>query len=397
MNPKKLNINDPWMLGEDIPNCDLFFSTLWLRCFVTDFAKHTGLAYDKIMCHYKGYHLWFYFGEKNSYEVAENIVEKIVNEFGYASEINKNIIKQANILRHFSERIPQTNLEKLSKEELWNIYDKHQKIHHEYYTWCWIPVAADMFHNNLTSRVKAYLKSIGVPEKKINEYFIVLTQPTKKSLIFIEQQDLLKIGLIKDEEKRSKLLEKHRQKYYYTKHIWVEGEYTIVDYKKQLAEISQGQESCVEIIKKQDLELKKAAKKKKQLIKELKINKQWQKIFYAFGDFMVTKIYRRYAQILAVHHMSPILREIAKRMCITEKQVRFMLPHEVKAMLLDDDYDEVVLLSRTKECIYYSEQEINRVYIGDKAKEFLTKISKTDYMDMKELRGEIGCPGLAKG
>ena len=397
MKLQNLNTNDPWMLGEDIPDCDLFFSTLWLHCFVNEFAKHTGRAYTKILCKYEGYHLWFYFGEKDSFEVGENIVGRIVNEKGYAGNINKNIVKQADNLRRYSETIPQNNLDKLSNEELWNIYDTHQKLHSEYYTWCWIPVAADMFHNNLTNRVKQYLREIDVAEEKINEYFITLTQPTKKSLIFLEQQDLLKIGT-KGEKYRKKLLQKHWQKYYYTKHLWVKGENTVEDYQDQLEDILRGTETCQEIIKRQELELKLSVQKKKELLKELKINKQWRDIFYAFGDFMVTKIYRRYAQLFAVHHMSAILKEIARRLYMTEKQVRFMLPHEVKEAFFHNTYNTQELLERTKLCVYYAEKNIDQIFIHKQAEKFLGQI-KTNNIDceVKELRGEVGCPGFAKG
>ncbi|MDO8499157.1 MAG: hypothetical protein Q7S66_00665 [bacterium] len=157
-----LHDNDPWMLGEDIPNADLFFSTIWLNGFVSYFDKHAGKIYKKILCKYEGYHLWFYFGEKDSFDLAEHLAERIIHEDSYAENINKNILIEADKLSSFSARIPQNNLEKISNEELWRIYDGHHKIHSEYYSWCWIPVAVDMFHNNLTSRVKSYLKQVGV-------------------------------------------------------------------------------------------------------------------------------------------------------------------------------------------------------------------------------------------
>jgi len=181
MIPDNLNTKDPWMLGEDIPDCDLFFSTLWLYCFANDFKKNTGRAYKKVLTKFEGYHLWFYFGEQDSNDVAENIVNKIVNEPNYAGEINKNIIIEADKLRKYCETIPQENLDKLNNEELWQIYKKHNEIHNHYYTWCWIPVAADMFHNNLTNRLKNYLENKEIKQDKINEYFVILTQPTNKS------------------------------------------------------------------------------------------------------------------------------------------------------------------------------------------------------------------------
>ena len=52
----------------------------------------------------------------------------------------------------------------------------------------------DMFHNNLTNTLKDYLKEIGVKEENVNEYLTILTQPTKKSLIIIEQEEFFKIA-----------------------------------------------------------------------------------------------------------------------------------------------------------------------------------------------------------
>ena len=402
---KSVHRKDTWLLAEDIPNCDLYFSQIWLNCFVRQFGKNTGRAYSKILCRYEGYHLWFYFGEKDSYEVGENIVERIVKEKDYAREINGNIILEADKLRKFCKTIPQKNLDKLSNKKLWKIYDKQDKIHKEYYTWCWIPVAADMFHNNLTDRVREHLWKIGVSENKLTEYFITLTQPTKKSLIFIEQQELLKIGEeIKKIERLKdlpasaiKLLEQHRKKYYYTKFLWVAGEYTLKDYMEQLREIMKGNESCAQIIAKQNKSLALAIAKKKKLMKELKLDEHWRNIFTAFGDFMVTKIYRRYAQIFAMYQMDTILKEIARRFCLTVKQVRFMLPAEVKTMLLFRKYDVEISLERTRQCVYYVDKKTEKLLIGNDAKKMLPEIKTKFDKEVKELKGEVACPGYGKG
>ncbi len=405
--PQHLKNNDPWTLAEDIPDMDLFFSQIWLNCFVNRFGEQTGRAYSKILCKYQGYHLWFYFGEKDSFEVGESIVRRIVNEPGYARRVNQNIIKQADKLRTFCQKIPQKNLDKLSDKQLWKIYDRQDKIHKEYYTWCWIPVAADMFHNNLTRRVKEYLRGLGIDEGKVNEYFIVLTQPTKKSLIYIEQEELLRIaarietGCLPLPEGEAggggSAVENHRRKYYYTKHLWVKGEYTFNDYWKQIKD-ALGQPGGVRAaLAKMREDFKNNKLKRNQLIKKLKVDKKWQDIFIAFGDFMVTKIYRRYAQIFAVHHMSAVLKEIARRKCLTEKQVRFMLPSEIKKLLLENKYNARELNERTTRCVYYAERGYDKVFVGQEAAKLLKTAERTVGANIQELRGEIGCPGQARG
>ena len=407
------------MLGEDIPNADLFFSTIWLNGFVSFFDQNTGRAYNKILCKYEGYHLWFYFGDKDAREVAEHLADKIINEEGYAKEVNKNIILEADKLRSFAEKIPQINLAKLSNENLWQIYSDHNGIHGKYYTWAWIPVAVDMFGNNLTKRVKDYLFQKGVGNDNINEFLVILTQPTKKSLIFIEQENLLKIATTIAEKYESlinifenkesayikdnlpldilSLITEHHAKYYYTKHLWVSGEYSIEDYLIQLKDIFKTKQSPKVILDKQSQKLEKSKQKKEKLLEHLQIDQKWKVIFEQYGDFMVTKIYRRYAQLLAVHHMSAILKEIARRFFITEKQVRFMRVKEVEKMLLENKYNESELLERTKYCVYYAERDDEKIFIGNEAKEIMKSIEKEVDINISELKGESGCVGYAKG
>lgn len=77
-------------------------------------------------------------------------------------------------------------------------------------------------------------------------------------------------------------------------------------------------------------EFKKSAQIRNVLVRKLKIKSNWKRIFDVFGDFMVTKIYRRYAQVYALYRMEFILKEIGKRLDLTLMQIKFMLPQEIK-------------------------------------------------------------------
>ncbi len=420
MEPTYLHDGDEWMLAEHIPNCDLFFSTIWLQGFVDAFEKHTGRAYKKMLCRYEDYNLWFYYGKKDSDEVGEHLADLIIGTPGFAKEINDNIIKEADKLRAFSETIPQEReeLTQLSDEELWSIYSTHHSIHQEYYTWGWIPVCVDMFHGNLTKRMKTYLKEHGVSNDALNEKFVILTQPIKQSLIVIEQEELLAIGIAieKNKELRDDFVQKnvddilnilpediqvmfqeHTNKYYYTKHLWVSGEYKVRDYVTQIKDIFATGELPSIILKKQTIAGEKAITQRSELLDTLAIDDTWRAIFDGYGEFMVTKMYRRYAQLLAVHHMSPVLKEIAKRKHITEKQVRFATVEDTRKMLLEDNVDEEELLRRAQRCVYYAEKGFSKVYTGAGAakmeKDLVEKIDET----LTELSGETGCLGYGKG
>ena len=87
--PKYSKDKDPWLLAEDIPDIDLFFSRVWMWCFTTLFHRQTGRAYKKVLSVYRGYHQWFYFGEKDSFEVGEAVAKKFLKEPKFTEKVNK--------------------------------------------------------------------------------------------------------------------------------------------------------------------------------------------------------------------------------------------------------------------------------------------------------------------
>lgn len=444
---KYLNDKDPWMLAEDIPDINFFFSQIWQSCFTNEFKLPSERAYKKVLSIHRGYHLWFYYGERDSFEVGENIVKKFIKNPKFASQVNKTIIEEADRLRKYSEGLPETNLNKFTNKELWQFFQKHDAIHTRYYQWAWIPVACDMFHNNLTNRLKDYLRDLKISEEKANEHFVLLTQPTKKSLIQMEQEEFLQIvskiqadkkeekifrdlyrafeeqevipyGLAthtpayekKLEDRISEIKEKisptiykavwqHYLKNFYVKFLWVgeEGINSFEYYLKEMVKFIGRGGQAAKVIAQKHQEQRKIFVARNKLIKKLKISGGWRTLFDAFGDFMVTKIYRRYAQIYAIYRMEPIMSEIAKRLKISNKQVKFMLPGEVNDALLRGKINRQELVERTRFCVYYTEKGAEEVFIGQKAKELAKETERREMKQVDEFKGQTGCLGKAKG
>lgn len=441
---KYLNDKDPWMLAEDIPDVDFLFCQIWLSCFVNELVWPGGMAFKKILSIHRGYHQWFYFGENDSNEVGDNLVEKFIRNYKFVKQINREIVKWADILRHYAETLPETGLEKYTNKQLWEFYNKHDKLHTKYYQWCWIPVGCDMFHSNLTERLKRYLRTIGISEEKINEYFVLLTQPTKKSLIQIEHEEFSKIAIriqkdtyhyklfkelfkkfkeqevakfgyqthskeyeklfektveeIKDKIKPEiyKLIQKHYEKYFYINHMWVGKVQTFEYYLKELVKLIGSGADLDKNYKKEQTDLAKTLKKRQGLIKKLKIKEPWLTLFNGFGDFMVTKIYRRFAQIYALYKMEYILQEIGKRLNFSLMETRFILPQEMKNALLKKKINRKEIKERKKFCVYYAEKNNDMVFVGTKAKE-LAKTTERKIKNVIEFKGQTGCIGKATG
>lgn len=447
--PKKLryfNDNDPWMLAEDIPDMDAFFAQIWQSGFTDEFRYPSGVTNKKVLSIHRGYHLWFSFGKEDSYRVGEVIAKKIIHKVGFAKKVNEQIILWSDRLRAYARTIPEQQLFDLTNRDLWDWYLRHDRIHTAYYRWGWIPVAADMFHNNLTERLKQYLR-LHTEESKINEYLVVLTQPRKKSPIQIEQEDFLKIArvvyldvkqrklfselfrwfkvkeaakhglnthtpeyerLLEERVQRIKdrisprilrLVEKHYRNYFYLKYMWIgkEGVYTFDYYLKELVRLIGNGINPSTVLSKSEREFRKQAAKRNALLKTLGIKNPWRDVLDAWGDFMVTKIYRRFAQLYAIYRMQPILQEIARRLKLSLKEVRFMLKDEVREALLKGKIRRKELRQRTKLAVFYYEYGVEKVFVGKRARRLAAHAEKSFDHDTDEIRGQVGCIGKATG
>lgn len=437
-----------WMLGEDIPDIDLFFSQVWLSCFGNEFKQPSGRAYSKILTIFRGHHLWFYYDSKDSYEVGRNIVDRFLKDPSFATKVNKEIVKEGDKLRRFAEKIPEENLHKLSNKELWKIFEEHDKLHTEFYQWCWIPVAVDMFHNNLTNTLKEYLANKSKKDEgKINEYLTILTNPTKKSLIIKEHEEFLEIASIINKNKKHqklfkeffkvfeekdaapfglathtpdyermleekmdsirekispsiyKLIQNYYEKYFYVKFMWIgkDGISNFDYYLKEFVKFIGKSGDPDKLLKEKQNEFKTGIKRRDELVKKLKITGKWLTIFNAFGDFMVTKIHRRYAQIYAIYKMQPILEEIASRLGISSFLVRHMMTKEVGQALASGSVNRKELYERNKPYVYLVDGKNESIIIGEQAKKLISEVEAEEELDLKELKGQTGCVGKAKG
>ncbi len=418
MLPKHLNNNDPWMLAEDIPGSDLFFFQIPFNCFVERFGEQAGLPYQKVLAKFEGFHMWFYFGTQDSFNVGQHIVDRIVADPAYGRTINDTIIRVADALSGFARELRDVDLKALSNDELWQWYDRHYQLHYDFYTWVWIGNASDMFHTNFTNRIKAHFRSVGIPEENINTYLVTLTNTTVRTPVFEEQQELLRIveRIEADETQKQLFVEKepstifglltdtiqeairaHWRKYFYTKFIFVDGVYTIEDYVRHIQEIIQTGIPAATLLADQDAHLKQAGERKAALRSQLQLGDTWNAILDVFGSFMVTKIYRRYAQLMALQSMDAVLREISRRTFLSLKQVKFMLRAEVQSALTGHDPDSKVLAERAQGCVYYTEKGYEAVYVGEKAEALAREIVHDVDENLTELHGEVGCPGHATG
>jgi phosphoenolpyruvate synthase/pyruvate phosphate dikinase len=437
-----------WFLAEEIMNISPWFMAIPFYCFTNGFQEPGGHAYRQIAGVYKGYNLCFYFDKQDAYEGGEHLVDKFLGDIDFMEEVNTKIRFYADKLNYTVAKIPESGLEKLSPEKIWQYYQEHEDVHLDYYRYGWIPVAADMFGDNLTNRGKKILKDFGVADDKIEEYMALLTQPDKDSLLKEEQDNLTQIGIMvqqdiaqltifkelfrkfkeedvkffglytHSEEYEAKFsevvrdlkdkiapeimehLENHYHKYFYTKFIYTEeqGVYDFEHYLKELVRLVNGDHNLAETFAEHEQHTKKILEERAALIKKLKLTVDIQRFFSAWGDFMVTKIYRRYAQLFALYKTTFILEEIADRVGLKLKELRFMKSSEIKAALFNGVLDKAEVKKRVEFCVYYTTKDTELYFSGEEAKNIASKyIQKQEDVSVSELHGQCGCRGQAKG
>jgi len=437
-----------WILAEEIMNANPWFMAIPFYCFTNQFAQPGGRAYQQMCCIYRGYNLWFYFDKQDAFAVGEHLVNKFVADIDFMEEVNVKIRFFADKLNKVVAKIPESGLQKLTKEKLWQYYQDHEDVHLEYYQYGWIPVAADMFGDNLTNRGKKILSDLGVKSEEIEESLALLTQPDKDSMLKEEQDNLIRIGIMvqqnqaqfaifrelfrkfKEEDVKffglythseeyeakfsevvsalkekispeiMKKLEEHYQRYFYTKYIYTEeqGVYNFEHYLKELVRLVNGDNDLSASLAEQTLRTQDLLRSRDLLVKKIKLSSELNRFFAAWGDFMVTKIYRRYAQLFALYKTTFVLEEIALRLGITLKELRFMTSKEIKAALFEDRLDREEIKRRSSLSLYYTAKDTEIYYSGEEAKQIIEKYIQSDKAEeVSELRGQCGCRGQAKG
>ena len=105
--PKYLFDQDKWLLGEHIPDCDIFFFQVPATCFNNDTSYPFIKNYKKFLGVYKKFALDFYVGEKDSYKVAESILKALIERPGFGKDLDKNIVAWSDKLIAFAKKVSQ--------------------------------------------------------------------------------------------------------------------------------------------------------------------------------------------------------------------------------------------------------------------------------------------------
>ncbi|MFH0922531.1 MAG: hypothetical protein V1811_00555 [Candidatus Micrarchaeota archaeon] len=139
-----------WMIIEDIPNIDFFFSQIWLRSFVNNLKNSCGMNLREVLAVFKGTDMCFYYDRKNCFGHVKHLIGRLEADQSFGDSINANIVKLSDELEESANRIPKDFSGK-TNEELWKSIDEHVEVHTRLYEWAWLSNATDMFYPEFTN------------------------------------------------------------------------------------------------------------------------------------------------------------------------------------------------------------------------------------------------------
>jgi len=354
----------------------------------------------------------WYWNEEDMIRLRKSVIKKVNKDPKFLDKI---LAEWRKLIEVFKERIREcekADLKKLSDEELLRLYERFYQL---YIDECGVSVGlqesfslhADRFMKPLLEKI---LKEKG-KEKKLNEYFAMLTSPVTESFIVTEFKERLKIlkeiqknkpeeviNNIESFPKINKILENHSKNFF-----WVENNYAKIKVltkrhfiEKLVQELNLSMDPDEEI-KKIDGRLIKIKEDKKELIKELNLDDEFKNLIKMTEVFAYMQDERKKYVLIANHYQKLFLNEIGRRLNLTEREMNYTVIPELRNMLLNKDIDKDELKLRYRHCLCIQTLEGYEIFEGAVADEIYEEIFKPKVKEFEDIKGICASQGKVKG
>jgi len=311
----------------------------------------------------------FYYDEDSSNKIGRAIFDKIVADKNFFQKVINNIYKYSDELLAFCGHIPaKERLASMDHKELLVIYKEYIDRLEDLRIWGFVPVFLDgMDINFLTDyiqeKLKKHLESIGQVDH-LSQYYSILSSSEKTSEV--QAEELARLGLLleiskaknaeqilafiknKDIEALTKekivcqLLNKHLQDFGWLTYGYA-GPIMQMDYLLKslnnclsLGDIKEQKDTIVS-------HYDNVTKEKEELIKKIKLPEEAVYLFKVSSEFMFIKDYRKGIYQKSYVAMDKVMAELAHRLGISLKGIRFTVIDDVKEGLLNHkDYKDII-------------------------------------------------------
>lgn len=367
--------------------------------------------------------------------IPEKIFKKISKNREWAQEKTQDLIISAKQLVKFSKAVFNSDLSVKTDEEIYKFYMDYRREFINMYIYAWFPNSLESERSYFTKKLEDYLRHTLKKikkEKEVGKFLSILTTPIKQTTRIEEKKELLEIISLINRHKKIKdffmrqplkIIEKSLHSKapkidkiitsHYKKYLWLPFDYDgpAWDKKNFLNEIKKSIKNRVnpemEINKIKD-EKEKIKRLQREMAKDAGLDKNFKHAYYfaLASELMFLKEYRKDALFKSYFYIEKLITEIGRRLNLSPRQIKHILPQEMGKILLEKDY---AVLKELNERINFSvvlymdndrlDDNSIKIFTGDKAKEIVAQKIKQDkkFGNVKEIKGQTAFTGYVKG
>jgi phosphohistidine swiveling domain-containing protein len=319
---------------------------------------------------------------------------KIFNNQSFMNQVEKEVKKAASNLLIFAASFYHSDLNSYSNQKLIYLLKKFNELYAEIFAFGLV----NTYDQKLVAQTKKYFLS-NWPQSKANYFFTILTSSTKDTYYLKEEKDLLRAAIkIKNDKKtEGKVLDQLVKDYSWLL-INYEGKLrTKNDFKKIVRKIIKENKNPNKTLRDLEIKKKKLIAEQKKLEQKLKISPLYHRLIKAIRKNAYLREYRKPLAVKAIFYERKLLNEIAKRLSLTEKELKFLLTPEIEKALRTDRVDRKLIKKRINGSVYNFRRNSYQVFTGLAAKKLLQQITTKQKTDLEEVSGLSAYPGKVKG
>ncbi len=350
-----------------------------------EMEKSLGYGYSVMLYYYKNGYCEMHYLSADLKRIWQEVKKNLKKDPDY---IKKMAAKYFKIFAHhlkLFKKLDQINLAKVSDLELINLAKQSSQALIDA-----VGVAhlVDPIGIGAENEFKQKLLRELADKTKFNEYYPILTKPSKLSFLAEEERTLRKIATLPDNKKQT-ALETHLQKYF-----WINNSYagptniTVYSLKRRLNVLSK--EKIRPKISKQEL------------IQKLKLNPELKQMIDLIDFTTIWQDQRKKNVLISVAYFSKVISEISQRVKVSDKLLYFLGIEDFNNLksLADLKTIKDELEKRSQGVFFLHDHGQELVASGEKYQALLPsyqQMAKTSFKLTEDLHGSVANRGTAIG
>lgn len=387
-----------WYLWESVGHYPLWSLFSPLVAFLHRLHELYGVGHFRSLYYYKNRD-FFMFNVGGALEDAgKKLLATEEKDKGFLLSILDEIEEYSTQLFDGTRALFFRGVESLSNQELSQEYGRLYALHEE----SWVRGQAlnllEHGYSFLGDRLKKRLIETGIPQGQIASVANILTKPRRYSCMQKEEQDLLALAAsIPDHA----ALEEHWKKYAFLDTGWTGGAGYALEYFTERLELLRREGDQMKYQKTEEKYRLEIESQRARVIEQYRIPEDVRDIAYIIERIIAMKAYRVDASWYFYWVMRPVFTRIMKEHQLSVPQTWFLKPDDIVSLLCGGSIDADLLNKRSElYVIEFHDGELTE-YFGDAAHEAIEYLEHTIALTViegvKELSGDTGSPGKAKG